>query len=77
MNSLYFLDLTSASLEEGMRLFNLLLACQQFIDNPIDILIWLQVQERVVPLRIILVPMIDDSSRLVRSRHEPAEPSDP
>ena len=77
MNSIYFLDLTSASREEGMRLFNLLLACQQVISNPIDILIWLQVQERIVPLRIVLVPMTDDSSRLVRSRHEPAKPSDP
>lgn len=70
-----FLDLAQCSREEGVRLFNLLIACQQIIDNPIELHIWLGPSTNVTPLHVLLLPKWHLGS--IGRGHESTEPSNP
>lgn len=68
-----FLDLAQCSREEGLKLFNLLIACQEIIHKPLELHIWLGPPENVTPLRVLLLPNGHLGS--IRRGHKPTEPS--
>lgn len=68
-----FLDLAQCSREEGLKLFNLLIACQQIIDKPLELHIWLGPANNVTPLHVLLLPKCHLGG--ISRGHKPAEPS--
>jgi hypothetical protein len=68
-----FLDLAQYSREEGLKLFNLLIACQQIIDKPLELHLWLGPSDNVTPLHVLLLPKYPLGG--ICRGHNSAEPS--
>lgn len=75
MSAIKFFDLSGCTREESLNIFNLIIAAEEWVDDRVDVLLWLGPSDTITPLYIQLNP--SNPSRVIGSRHEATQPTHP